>query len=225
MSVTLRPGEHTVTCAGVTAVLMPERALWLPTLDVVLVADLHWGKAAAFRAANVPIPTGTTAADLERLSRVLHRTNAGHMLVLGDLLHARHGRHADTMSTVAMWRTAHAHTDMTLVRGNHDVHAGDPPPELHIRCVTEARVGPFVLQHEPIARGEGYVLAGHLHPHVTLSGRGLQRMRLPCFVFGPAAGVLPAFSSFTGGGMYERADDDALFAIADDVVLPVPPRR
>jgi len=225
MSVTLRSGEHTVTCAGVAAVLMPERAVWLPTLDVVLVADLHWGKAAAFRAANVPVPTGTTAADLERLSRVLHRTGAAQLIVLGDLLHARHGRHVDTMQTIATWRDAHAHRPITLVRGNHDVHSGDPPPDLHIAGVPESRVGPFVLRHEPTPHTDGYVLSGHLHPHVTLSGRGMQRMRLPCFVFGEQVAVLPAFSSFTGGGMYERRKADALYAIADDVVLPVPPSR
>jgi len=220
----LRDGECSLVRAGVTAVLLPERALWIPALDAVLVADLHWGKAAAFRAANVPVPTGTTASDLARLSQAIVRTRATHCYVLGDLLHARHGRHVDTLNTIAEWRGAHADLAITLVRGNHDTHAGDPPSELSITCANEMQLGPFVLRHLPAPHAGGYVLAGHLHPHVTLSGRGKQHVRLPCFVFGETVGVLPAFSGFTGGGMYERADGDALYVIADDTVLPVPAR-
>jgi metallophosphoesterase superfamily enzyme len=54
---------------------------------------------------------------------------------------------------------------------------------------------------------------------VTVRGRGRQTLRLPAFVFGPRRGVLPAFSSFTGGGMYERQTGDRLYAIAGDEVV------
>ena len=39
---------------------------------------------------------------------------------------------------------------MTLIRGNHDKRAGDPPASLNIRVVPEPLLlGPFALQHEP----------------------------------------------------------------------------
>lgn len=208
--------------AGTTVVMLPQRALWLPVFDTVLVADLHWGKAASFRAAHVPVPTGTTTSDLSRLSAVLDVTGAQRLVVLGDLLHARSGRHAETLAVIAQWRARYAAVDMLLVRGNHDRHAGDPPPELDVVCMsTPWQAGPFVGVHEPAPHHTGYVLAGHLHPHVTLRGRGRTSTRLPAFAFGPAVGVLPAFSSFTGGGMYEPQPTDDLFVIADDEVLPL----
>jgi metallophosphoesterase superfamily enzyme len=109
---------------------------------------------------------------------------------------------------------------VTLVRGNHDQHAGDPPRELDIACTDEPLIlGPFVGVHEPDVRGDGYVLSGHLHPCVTVRGRGKQALRLPAFVFGPQRGVLPAFSSFTGGGMYEWQTGDRQYAIAGDEVV------
>jgi uncharacterized protein len=221
-SVETPDGACVLTLAGMTAVLLPERALFLPALDTLLVADLHWGKAAAFRAANVPVPTGTTATDLSRLSQALLRTRASHLVVLGDLLHARHGRHADTMATIAEWRRAYAALQITLVRGNHDIHAGDPPEALAITCTPRLQLGPFIGLHEPQSRPDGYVLAGHLHPHVRLSGRGSQHLRLPCFVFGDTVGILPAFSSFTGRGMYDQVDTDRLYAIVDDAVVAIP---
>lgn len=213
-------GAVTYTVSGEQLVLLPDRALWIPERRLVIVADLHWGKAAAFRAAFVPVPTGTTASDLARLSRVLHDTAAMTLIVLGDLLHARAGRHADTLATIAAWRERHADVAISLVRGNHDAHAGDPPASLRIDCVDAPyAIGSLIGVHEPEERPEGYVLAGHLHPCVSVRGRGRQHAKLAAFVFGPRVGVLPAFSSFTGTGMYQRSEQDRLFVIADRDVI------
>jgi|APMI01.1.fsa_nt_gi DNA ligase-associated metallophosphoesterase len=216
-------GALEITVAGERVVLLPERALWWPAQHTLLVADLHWGKAAAFRAAHIPVPMGTTSSDLARLSSALDATAATHLVVLGDLLHSYSGRHDETLRTIAAWRARHAAMRITLVRGNHDRHAGDPPPALEIACVDAPLVlGPFCGVHEPLERPEGYVLCGHLHPSVTVQGRGKQRARLPAFVFGATMGVLPAFSSFTGGGMYTREAQDALYVIAGSDVLALP---
>jgi DNA ligase-associated metallophosphoesterase len=215
-------GALTVTVAGASLQLLPERALWYAEASTLFVADLHWGKAAAFRAAHVPVPMGTTSSDLARLTSAIAATAARHLVVLGDLLHARAGRHDETLRTVAAWRDRHAALRITLVRGNHDQHAGDPPRDLDIAC-TDAPlvVGPFVGVHEPRDHPDGYVLCGHLHPCVTVRGRGRQSLRLPAFVFGPQRGVVPAFSSFTGGGMYETQTGDRQYAIAGDEVIPL----
>ena len=213
-------GAVTHTVAGEHLVLLPDRAIWIPERRMVIVADLHWGKAAAFRAAFVPVPTGTTTSDLARLTRVLHDTAATSLVVLGDLLHARAGRHVDTLADIGAWRDSHSELDITLVRGNHDVHAGDPPTSLRITCVDAPyAIGPLIGVHEPQEHPDGYVLAGHLHPCVSVRGRGRQHARLTAFVFGPRIGVLPAFSSFTGTGMYERSELDTLFVIADRDVI------
>jgi DNA ligase-associated metallophosphoesterase len=213
-------GAVTHTVAGELLVLLPDRAIWIPERHMVIVADLHWGKAAAFRAAFVPVPMGTTTSDLARLTRVLHDTAATSLVVLGDLLHARAGRHADTLATIAAWREAHRAVAITLVRGNHDAHAGDPPASFRIACVDAPyAIGPLIGVHEPQEHPGGYVLAGHLHPCVSVRGRGRQHARLSAFVFGPRVGVLPAFSSFTGTGMYERSEQDTLFVIADRDVI------
>ena len=211
------------TVQGEPVVLLPERALLVPNERALVVADLHWGKAATFRAAHVPIPTGTTASDLARLTRVLHRTGAAHLIVLGDLLHARSGRHPDLIDALEQWRAQHPSLAITLVRGNHDTHAGDPPSSLAIDCVDGPwPLGTFLCDHEPWSHPDAYTLSGHLHPSVTLGGRGRERLRLPCFVFGPTYAILPAFTSFTGGGAYSRDPADRLYAVTEEEVLPVP---
>jgi uncharacterized protein len=209
--------------AGEDVRLLPERALFWPRACTLVVADVHWGKAATFRAAGIPIPGGTTTEDLARLDRAIQRTGARRLVVLGDLFHARPGRVATrTLATLRQWRQRTGEVEIQLVRGNHDRHAGDPPADLRINCLNApAFVPPFVLRHQPEPSPEGYTLAGHVHPALVVSGPALQRERLPCFLVQPRVMLLPAFGSFTGSAaVYPEACDRA-FVVADGEVLAV----
>ncbi|MBC7561637.1 MAG: DEAD/DEAH box helicase, partial [Gemmatimonadaceae bacterium] len=37
---------HSIILAGVPVELLPERAIFVPSLRALIVADVHWGKAA-----------------------------------------------------------------------------------------------------------------------------------------------------------------------------------
>lgn len=215
-------GDLETLLCGERLVLLPERAAFLPARETLLVADPHFGKGAAFRAHGLPVPGGTTAETLLRLERAVERTDARRIVFLGDFFHARAGRAAGTLAALARWREAHAGLALLLVRGNHDVHAGDPPPELGIEaCDGPCAEPPFAYAHHPVASEAGYVLAGHLHPSVTLRGIGRQRQRLPCFHFGARCGVLPAFGEFTGTAEVRVREGDRVYAVAGTEVVSV----
>lgn len=205
-----------------TLALLPERAVYWPRTETLLIADLHLGKAATYRAYAIPLPEGNVAADLERLSAALLRTNARQLIILGDLLHSARGRDPLVMAEFTEWRAAHAELDIHLVLGNHDLRAGEPPLEWKIRVATGPTPGPcFVLNHEPLTPVHGYALTGHLHPAVRLTGRGKQALKLPCFWFGKQYAVLPAFGSFTGGQLIEPTTGDRVYAVTETQVLPI----
>jgi DNA ligase-associated metallophosphoesterase len=207
-----------LTIAGEDVRLLPERGLFWPRACTLVVADVHWGKAATFRAAGIPIPGGTTTEDLARLDRAIHRTGARRLVVLGDLFHAKAGRIATrTLATLREWRERTKRLEIQLVR-----HAGDPPDDLRINCVNApAFLPPFVLRHQPDLSREGYTLAGHLHPALVVSGPALQRERLPCFLVRPRVTLLPAFGSFTGSSPVSPDPCDRAFVVADGEVLPI----
>jgi DNA ligase-associated metallophosphoesterase len=211
-----------VDLQGESLLLLPERALLWERTGTLVVADAHLGKAAAFRAAAIPLPGGTTTEALSRLSAALARTGARRLLLLGDFFHARAGRAARTLAAIAAWRERHADLGVVLVRGNHDKGAGDPPPEWGFDCQDEPRIEPpFAFRHHPEEENSHYVLAGHIHPAVSLSGFGGLRERLPCFLFGERVGLLPAFGGFTGGATVRPRRGDRVFVVAGEEIVSI----
>lgn len=214
--------DATAVVTGEQLVLLAERAVYWPRANALLVADPHFGKAAAFRAGGVPVPRGTTSENLRRLDAAIGRTGATRIVFLGDFLHAREGRAPETLRVLNDWRATHAAMDMLLVRGNHDARAGDPPRELAIRCDNAPVIeSPFVFAHHPTTSDHGYVLCGHIHPGVWLHGAGRQFERLPCFWFGARTGVLPAFGEFTGLASVDVVAGDRVWVVAGDEVIRV----
>lgn len=208
---------------GERLLLLAERAVFWPAKKALFVADFHLGKAASFRRAGIPMPAGTTTENVERLDRAVASTGATQVIFLGDFLHSAEGRTPRTFARFAAWRDERKAVALTIVRGNHDKKAGDPPAEWDVRCIEAGeRVGPFVLNHEPgAARGGGYALAGHIHPAVRLSAAGEKSLRLPCFWFGARYGVLPAFGAFTGNAEVMPRRGDQVYVIAEQEVLKV----
>jgi len=201
--------------------IRPDRSLYWPAERTLAVADLHFGKTEAFRADFVPVPGGTEAT-LARLDTALCETGAERLIVLGDFWHSKEGRSERVLDELARWRAAHVGLEIDLVRGNHD-RAGAPPEGWADGWENLALLDPpFCFAHYPAPSTDGYVLAGHLHPGIILKGAGREKLRLPCFWFGPRVGVLPAFGSFTGMVAVDPAPGDRIYAIAEGELFPIP---
>lgn len=193
------PNHIAVQLAGHELWLLADKAIWWPAEQALLIADIHIGKAATYRALGQPVPHGTTASNLQRLDALLARFPCRHLIFLGDFLHAPQAQTQAVLHALSEWRASHPDLAITLIRGNHDQRAGDPPASLNIDVVTEPwLLGPYALQHEPQPHPTHHVLAGHVHPAYRLRGRGKQSVRLPCFVLGEQVSLLPSFGSFTG---------------------------
>ncbi len=213
----------TAVLAGERVALLPERALHWPSGGMLFVADVHLGKAAAFRAGGVPLPRGATANDLARLAALVARTGATRLVILGDFLHAAAGRVAALDASFLRWRAAHADVAVTVVRGNHDTNAGDPPAAWDVTVVADPHpLAPFVLCHNPVQPRTGYALCGHVHPGVRLAGAAGDSARLPCFVLGRRRVLLPAFGRLTGLSLVSPAPGETVVAIAGTRLFVLP---
>jgi DNA ligase-associated metallophosphoesterase len=208
-----------IELAGAQLHLLADKAIYYPAERSLLIADAHFGKAAAYRKLGQPVPHGTTENNLRRLDALLDVWPCDELIFLGDFLHAPESHAAGTLAALAEWRGRHESLNITLIRGNHDKRAGDPPAYLNIKVVTEPLLlGPFALQHEPDPHPTHHVLAGHVHPAYRLYGKGRQRLRLPCFYVKKTLTLLPAFGAFTGGMNIEREQESRVYVVGDTTI-------
>lgn len=202
--------------------LLADKALYWPQQQALLIADVHFGKAAAYRALGQPVPQGTTSQNLLRLNALLKQYPTQQLIFLGDFLHAPKSHAPATLSALRNWRQQHPQLRCILVRGNHDLKAGDPPHELNIEVVSEPYLlGNFSLQHIPTPHAAHHVIAGHVHPTFRLQGKGRQRLILPCFYHEQALTLLPSFGDFTGGFLIEKQANSKVFVTDGACVWPV----
>lgn len=224
--------------------LLPDRAAYWHRRKTLFVADLHLGKPAAFRAAGIPVPD-SCPADLARLSTLISTHAPERLVILGDFFHARAGRAPYLLDLIHTWRSAHSQLDILLIRGNHDTHAGDPPPFFNFRIHDEPHADsadhPLRFAHVPPSprphmlnshvssehaehSHSPLTICGHIHPAIRLTGP-VHSLRADCFLLTPTTFILPAFGSFTGSKVISPSSLDRVFVIGDDSVIELPQRR
>jgi DNA ligase-associated metallophosphoesterase len=209
--------------AGEKLELLGEKALFWPREETLIIADPHFGKPSAFRNAGIPVPTGTTVSDLNRLDSILDGTAARRLVVLGDFFHHHTGQCDHTMGILSDWRESRAALDILIVMGNHDRSSLPPPAAWHVDYQCHPVVdAPFMFCHEPCRKEGTFVLSGHIHPSITLHDPVGPAMRLPCFLFSEDYALLPAFGGFTGTAKVKPIPGDQVFAVADGSVFEIP---
>jgi len=208
---------------GQNFMLSADRALFWVEQRLLIAADPHFGKAQTFREKGIAVPRGTTADDLKRLSTLINQFRPQRLLILGDLVHDRIAHPADFNPLIDRWRAKHGDLHFILINGNHDLGSGDPPSEFKIDQVAdELLIDPFIFTHQPKIDSPNYGFAGHLHPAVTLTGKGRARETLPCFCFGPRMALMPAFGGFTGKQVISPNTNDHIYVIAGNEVIEMP---
>ena len=204
--------------AGESLILLGARALYWPARRALLIADLHLGKADVFRRSGIALPAGGTRTDLQRLQSLLDTYTCRELWILGDILHGPAHRAAWYQQWLA-WRERNAALDVHVLRGNHDRQL--PHAQLQVQIHDEVRLQPFLLRHEPMLDAALHVIAGHLHPQITVPP--LPR-RFPAFWLRERMTILPAFSAFTAGIMPVPAHSEQMIACVEDGLVELPVR-
>lgn len=216
--------EIEIDVLGECLTLRGDGTIYVAAWDALLVADLHLGKDASFRAGGVPVPEGMNADTLKLLSKAIEKTSASRVFLLGDLIHDRDSMTDELVEAFSAWRRRHADCQFVLVRGNHDRHVQEFPDSWKLEITVLIEKAPFHLQHEvsptTLASNPAFQIGGHWHPVVTV-GLGADRIRLPCFVVEDRQITLPAFGPFKGGLKQHRGGAKKFYAIGDGMIWAV----
>lgn len=203
--------------------LLPQKALYWQQQKALIIADVHFGKVGHFRKAGIAVPLDMEQSDLAMLSDLVREHKPEKLIFLGDFFHSDMNADWDWF---IMWRSQFPNLEIILIRGNHDIIDDSHYEQLNIRLYDQLLLGPFLMLHHPLTgialdMAPGYVFCGHIHPGVSLIGKGRQHITLPCFAFGARQAILPSFGKFTGKVAILSSKTDHIFAIVKDKVLAI----
>lgn len=174
-----------------------DRAVYLPAVEVLVLADLHLGQS---RTSNIELPLPESGPIGDRLERLLSTYEPEAVVFAGDVCHAfdRVPNGVADAVTALTDRVEASGASPVFLRGNHDTMLG----ELVGAVTDEYQRDEILICHgheEPDATARRYVI-GHDHPAIEIEGR-----RYPCYLWGPGSDrdaeilVLPAFSDLVTG--------------------------
>lgn len=205
---------------GNTLVLLPERAIWMPSANALILSDLHLGSSVNGRSNGFTVPDAVYQDDLNRMDALVN-TYGGDVYIVGDLVHMHHNEVWPRFSDLRHTWTSH----VTLIAGNHDKYAANHATEFGLDVVDAFDLHGITLIHNPhqtvkgTSRGVdrfkldegGPRICGHLHPAIIPPGAPQQNGRVPCFYHTRNTLVLPAFGRFSSAYLVDPSEDDRVY--------------
>lgn len=201
--------------------LLPERVVWLPENQSMVIADFHLDKAAHFRNNGLPIPDQELSFSLEILQKLISQFSPEQVVILGDLIHDKKGEEFEGL--MGLSKMVHK---WLLITGNHDKQLNSSMFPSNWQLKREAKWGNIHLIHgDQSLPSSGFSLSGHLHPGYKLKMEFSSHV-FPAFILKENRHlVLPAFGKFTGLNVKASKISDDAFIIHSGKIYPIKPRN
>ncbi len=187
--------EQRVTISGRSMIADRSGALFWPSEDALIIADMHLEKGSHFARRGQLLPPYDTRATLLALAEVIDKYDAENIITLGDSFHDQEGPARMQPKDREILAILQDDCDWYWVTGNHDPVL---PETIGGHILNELIIGGLTLRHEPAIGPVTHEVAGHMHPAAKISLYG-HTLRRPCFIGNGRRMVLPAFGAYTGG--------------------------
>lgn len=185
-----------IRLGGATLEARASGALWWPAERLLVVGDLHLGRAERLARIGAPLlPPHDTDETLARLEAEVRRTAPETVVCLGDSFDDAAAANGLAPALAPRLARLAAGRRWVWVAGNHDPGPVEVPGE-HVAALG---IDGVRLRHVAgdLPHGETEVSA-HYHPKARLCLRGV-RISRRCFLADERRVILPAFGAYTGG--------------------------
>ena len=202
--------------------LLPQKAAFLPKHKMLVIADLHLGKASHFRKEGIMIPIPKLSPDLQAMEKLVNSLQPITLIFLGDLFHSNLNKEWEGLNEFII---RYPTTRFVLTKGNHDILPSAVMEDTAIEVVEEYEIGSHLLfTHVPLnlVPEEKLNISGHIHPGVMIKAKGSQSYRLPCFYYHNRCLVLPAYGKLTGLQIMRKASGAKIYPVFPDEVVALP---
>ncbi len=200
--------------------LLPEKALYHAKEKLLVIADVHLGKALHFRKAGIAIPANAQISDYNRLYNLFQIINPSKVYFLGDLFHSTFNNDWHSFEELII---AHPQIHFTLLKGNHDLINNSLFTQLNIAVTDTIENENFIYSHLPLKSfpANKINICGHIHPGISLSGSGRQSIKISCFYLHENVFILPAFGSLTGLFILKKKENSKVFIVLPEKVMSI----
>jgi len=189
--------------------------LFWPKQDMLIIADVHFGKAAHFRKSGIAIPTTIHSAELDVMDMLVQKYNPAIILYLGDLFHSQYNSEWEILVS---WIKKHSEIKFKLCKGNHDIL--DESQYEGIEIYKEICVPPFLFTHEPMVHEKYYNVCGHVHPAIRFRFKRSRNITCKCLVVKEHQCILPSFGKFTGNYVISNFKGvKSVYLIVEDSII------
>jgi uncharacterized protein len=192
------------------------RALFIEPLQLLVLADIHWGYSTSHRAVGNLLPIwGDQQIETSHLE-LIRAYQPKEVIWLGDCLHAVSGR---APAEDFLRRRLADGLQIHVLRGNHDRH-------WKITSERTLQRGNFFFHHgddAPQVPKDAIEVVGHFHPAFNAYDGAGTRLRIPALVQSSKRLILPAFSPWAGGVPWNQRlqPEENLWAIAPSRIFAV----
>lgn len=179
------------------------------------VADLHFGYEISQRAAGRLMPMWGMSSIEERLTALIDDYSPAHLVIVGDLVHDKAAR----AEAATLIQRLGERCEVIVLAGNHDRQLAGK-----IEMRQSWQTDGFYFHHGHCAADAlGLTqIIGHHHPAGTIrDGAGL-RLKLPAFVQQRDCWILPAFSPWAAGAIWEAEPESRIWLCTPARILRMP---
>lgn len=207
---------------GLEIYLLAQKAIFIPSYELLLISDWHLGKLTHFRRAGFFVPATDAEEEFNRVRLLIDDLAAKQVLFLGDLFHSEWN--ADWEKFKLFLNSYAGRVKFILTKGNHDILEDHYFEHIPLEVKNEHLLSEgIVMSHEPLIGLPDYLynIVGHIHPGYLLEYKARQTFRLPCFHLEGKTLTMPAFGKFTGLHMMSKGRNTEIFAIINDSIVEV----
>lgn len=208
-----------ITLSHMDVYLLPQRAMYVPLHQLLVIADWHLGKIPHFRKNGIFVPKNEIADELQHLTDLIDGYPTRHVLFLGDLFHSTWNPDWEAFIN---YLVDFEQLEFSLVKGNHDLIDFKRHNLGNLTIYEQWELeNQFLFTHQPLPSVPPKKLnvTGHIHPGVIIRGKGKQHYRLPCFYQENQTFILPAFGKYTGLHTMPLSKEASIYPIVGDEVV------
>jgi len=197
------------------------RAVYFISWGVLVIADLHLGKAQHFRKHGIAVPVSVTETNYAKLQELIYLYDPVEIIFLGDLFHSKKNT---SFNQFAEFRRRFPKIQFSLTIGNHDIYAIEEYQKIGMICRREIIKDDIIFIHdeEHLHKNESeyYSISGHIHPAIRLK-LGIDKKSIPAFFIGAKRALLPSYGGFTGFHCIKPKSSDKVYGLVEDSIMKI----